>query len=51
MKLHSIQDRRDRRPEKAASDAEDLYPLIEEQNVSGVLADEVAAAPDLVPVN
>jgi len=35
MKLHSIQDRKQERPAKAASDAEDLYRLIREHNGNG----------------
>ncbi len=49
MKLHSIQDRRGERPAKAASDAEDLFRLLDEHNVRGGIADEIAAAPFGLP--
>jgi hypothetical protein len=49
MKLHSIQDRRTERPEKEASDAEDIYRLISEHDPRGELAREVSLAPYGLP--
>jgi hypothetical protein len=45
MKLHALQDRRSSRPEKSASDTEDIVRLLSERNTSGELAAEIAAAP------
>ena len=49
MKLHSIQDRKQERPAKAASDAEDLYRLIREHNGNGQLVTAVTQAPYGLP--
>ncbi|MBF6558339.1 MAG: hypothetical protein IVW52_19750 [Acidimicrobiales bacterium] len=49
MKLHSLQDRKLARPEKAASDTEDLYRLLHEHDTGGLVADAVAEAPYGLP--
>ena len=45
MKLHSLQDRRQARSEKEASDTEDLYRLLQEHDAAGLVADAIVGAP------
>jgi hypothetical protein len=49
MKLHSLQDRRGERPEKEASDTEDLFRLLQEHDASGLLTDALAGSPYGLP--
>ena len=46
MKLHSIQSRRDDRPEKKGSDAEDLYRLLQAFDRNAGLAEAIRKGPD-----
>ena len=49
MKLHSLQDRTQARPEKEASDTEDLYRLLQEHDPTGDVASTIAKAPYGLP--